>query len=195
MKTTVTRRSQKIVPKVGNELSLRRLQTGLWQNLGSHGKNRTFGPKTELLGPKKRWVLNGHHDLATNGKSCAKKKFPFSQISISLFWPKKNTFRPEYISSSDAYKSKQRKKQQLDWVRYQGHITIPRSQSSRCQEKRPFLRNSSWKRVRCHGGSFFLMALTVPPSIIDDSSKLRILVSVERTSALFARHIICVQRS
>ena len=125
-------RSQKIVPKVGNELSLRRLQTGLWQNLGSHGKNRTFGPKTELLGPKKRWVLNGHHDLATNGKSCAKKKFPFSQISISLFWPKKNTFRPEYISSSDAYKSKQRKKQQLDWVRYQGHITIPRSQSSRC---------------------------------------------------------------
>ena len=39
------------------------------------------------------------------------------------------------------------------------------------------------------------MARTVPPSIIGDSSKLRVLVSVERTFALFAINIICVQRT
>ena len=38
-------------------------------------------------------------------------------------------YKGEYISSSDACKSKQRKKQQLDWVHYQGNITISRSQS------------------------------------------------------------------
>ena len=46
--------SQKIVPKVGNEPSLRGLQTGRWPNLGSYGKNRIFWPKNETLGPKKR---------------------------------------------------------------------------------------------------------------------------------------------
>ena len=49
--------------------------------LGSHGKNRIFGPKTEVLGPKKKEPLLGiHHVLATTGKSCSKKKSAFAQI-------------------------------------------------------------------------------------------------------------------
>ena len=46
--------SEKIDPKVGNERSLRGLQMGHWPKLGSYGKNRIFGPKNEILGPKKR---------------------------------------------------------------------------------------------------------------------------------------------
>ena len=45
---------------------------------------RIFGPKYDFLGPKKHPLLNGHHVLATTGKSCAKKKVPFSQININL---------------------------------------------------------------------------------------------------------------
>ena len=44
---------RKIDPEVGNEPSLRGLQTDHWTKLGSYGKNRIFGPKTEILGPKK----------------------------------------------------------------------------------------------------------------------------------------------
>ena len=73
-------KSQKIDPKVPNEPSLRGLQTGLWQNLGSYGKKRIFRPRTE----KKHLFLNSNHVLATTGKSCA-EKVPLSQIDISLF--------------------------------------------------------------------------------------------------------------
>ena len=49
--------------------------------LGSYGKNRIFGPKTENLGPKKRHTLFApNHVLATTGKSCSKKKSAFAQI-------------------------------------------------------------------------------------------------------------------
>ena len=49
--------------------------------LGSYGKNRIFGPKTEILGPKKRKSLFArNHVLATTGKSCSKKKSAFAQI-------------------------------------------------------------------------------------------------------------------
>ena len=49
--------------------------------LGSYGKNRIFGPKTEILGPKKEVPLfNSNHVLATTGKSCTKKKSAFAQI-------------------------------------------------------------------------------------------------------------------
>ena len=34
----------------------------------------------EILGPKKRSLLNGNHVLATTGKSCSKKKSAFVQI-------------------------------------------------------------------------------------------------------------------
>ena len=48
---------------------------GHQRNLGSYGKNRIFGPKTEILGPKNRHSLfNSNHVLATTGKSCSKKK-------------------------------------------------------------------------------------------------------------------------
>ena len=48
--------------------------------LGWYGKNRIFGPKTEILGPKKKPLLGAHHVLATTGKSCSKKKSAFAQI-------------------------------------------------------------------------------------------------------------------
>ena len=77
--------SRKIVPKVGNERSLQGLQTGRWPKLGSCGKNWIFWPKTKILCPKKKPLLNRHHVLATTGKSCSKKKVAFSQINISFF--------------------------------------------------------------------------------------------------------------
>ena len=49
--------------------------------LGSYGKNRIFGPKTEILGPKKKdSLLRAHHVLATTRKSCSKRKSAFAQI-------------------------------------------------------------------------------------------------------------------
>ena len=45
--------SQKMVSKVGNQPSCRGLKIGHRPKLGSYGKNRIFGPKTEILGPKK----------------------------------------------------------------------------------------------------------------------------------------------
>ena len=49
--------------------------------LGSYGKNRLFGPKTKILGLKKRESLfKPNHILATTGKSCSKKKSAFAQI-------------------------------------------------------------------------------------------------------------------
>jgi len=77
--------SQEIVPKVGNERSL-----------------RIFRPKDKISGPKKRSLLNSNHVLATTGKNCPKKKVAFSRINVSLsrnfgffgvkmhFWPKKH---------------------------------------------------------------------------------------------------------
>ena len=44
-----------------------------------YGKNLIFGLKTEIPGKKK---LNSDHVLATTGKSCSKKKVPFSKINI-----------------------------------------------------------------------------------------------------------------
>ena len=67
---------------------------GHQQKLGSHGKNQIFGPKTEILGPKKHPLFQVHHVLATTGKSCSKKKVAFSQSNISLFFGQKTTFRP-----------------------------------------------------------------------------------------------------
>ena len=48
--------------------------------LGSYGKNRIFGPKTEILGPKKGTHFLKLTTLATTGKSCSKKKSAFAQI-------------------------------------------------------------------------------------------------------------------
>ena len=47
--------------------------------LGSYGKNRIFGPKPEILGPKKA-TFEAHDVLVTTGKSCSKKKSAFAQI-------------------------------------------------------------------------------------------------------------------
>ena len=46
-------KSQKVVPNVGNEPCLPGLQTGGWPKLGLYAKNRIFGPKTKISGPKK----------------------------------------------------------------------------------------------------------------------------------------------
>ena len=73
--------SRKIVPKVGNWPSCRGLKMGHWPKLRSYGKNQIFGPKTEILGPKKKVPLfYSNHVLATAGKSCSKKKSAFAQI-------------------------------------------------------------------------------------------------------------------
>ena len=48
--------------------------------LGSYGKNWIFGPKTEILGPKKNSLSQVHHVLVTTGKSCSKKKSALAQI-------------------------------------------------------------------------------------------------------------------
>ena len=48
--------------------------------LGSYGKNRIFGPKTEILGQKKAPTFDSNHVLATTGKSCSQKKSAFAQI-------------------------------------------------------------------------------------------------------------------
>ena len=70
--------------------------------LGSYGKNRIFGPKTEISGPKKT-LLDSSHVMAKAGKSCSKKKVPLSRINTRLlgnfgcffvdkthFWAKKH---------------------------------------------------------------------------------------------------------
>ena len=77
-------KSRKIAPKEGNEQYLRGLQTGCWPKLGSYGKKRIFGPKTEIWGQKQHPLPNGHHVLAKTGKNCSKKKVPFSKINISV---------------------------------------------------------------------------------------------------------------
>ena len=54
---------------------------GHQRKLGSYGKNRIFGPKTEILGQKR-----GTHFFGQNmfwprpEKSCSKKKVAFAQI-------------------------------------------------------------------------------------------------------------------
>ena len=53
----------------------------LFSFIKSYGKNRIFGPKTEILGPKHPPpLLDSNHVLATTGKSCSKKKSAFAQI-------------------------------------------------------------------------------------------------------------------
>ena len=42
--------------------------------LGSHGKNRIFGPKIDIWGPKKRALLYSNHALASTGKFKLDKK-------------------------------------------------------------------------------------------------------------------------
>ena len=80
----IENKKSKIAPNVGNERSLWGLQTGRWQKLGSCSRNRIFWPKTKISGPRKHPLLNSNHVLATTGKSCSKKKVPFSKIDISL---------------------------------------------------------------------------------------------------------------
>ena len=95
-------KSQKIVPRIGNEPSLRGLQMGLWPKLGSY-KNRIVGPKTDISGPKKNSLLNLNHVLAMTRQSCGRKKVPFSKIDITqilgVFWGK-NAFsakKPHFV--------------------------------------------------------------------------------------------------
>ena len=75
-------KSRKIVPKVGNEASLLNqakigplIKIGVvWQKFDFWAKNRDSWQKK----------LNSNHVLATTGKSCSKKKVPFSKINIRL---------------------------------------------------------------------------------------------------------------
>ena len=55
-------------------------------------KSRNSETKSRKIDPK---VQNGHHVLATTGKSCANKKVPFSQMNISLLanFTKKTNFQ------------------------------------------------------------------------------------------------------
>ena len=50
---------------------------------GPTAKNAFSGRKPSFEAQKE--LLNGHHVLATTGKSWANKKVPFSQMNISLF--------------------------------------------------------------------------------------------------------------
>ena len=86
-KTTVTRELKRwnIVLNVGNEPSLRGLQTGRWPKFGSYGKNCFFwGKKTRFRAQKNINFLVLVLVLATTRKSCSKKKVPFSKINICL---------------------------------------------------------------------------------------------------------------
>ena len=69
---------RKIDPEVGNEPSLRGLQTGRSQNLGPYSKNRIFGPKTEISGPKKSVHFLRHTMFWPRPeKVVQRKKLPF----------------------------------------------------------------------------------------------------------------------
>ena len=74
---------------MGNELSLRGLQTGRWPKLGSWGKYQIFGPKTEISGPKKKdLLLSSNHVLVTTGKKFEGKITLFQNKcqSLKTFW-------------------------------------------------------------------------------------------------------------
>ena len=58
---------------MGDEPSLRGLQTGRWPKLGSYGKYRIFGPKPEIRAKKKEFTSKG----ATTGKSWKIRVFLF----------------------------------------------------------------------------------------------------------------------
>ena len=82
---------------IRNGRSRRGLQTRHWQNFGSYGKRRIFGPKTEFLGPKKHPLLGSNHVLATTGKNCANKEvrfFPnkYHFLADFVFFGKKRIF-------------------------------------------------------------------------------------------------------
>ena len=67
----------KIVTNVGNEPSLRGLQTGRWPKLGSYGENGIFWPKTEILGPKKNHFCTLIMFWPWPEKYVQRKKLPF----------------------------------------------------------------------------------------------------------------------
>ena len=53
------------------------------RNLGREAKIGFFGQKPRFWAQKKHSPPNGHHVLATTGKSCSKKKVAFSQINTT----------------------------------------------------------------------------------------------------------------
>ena len=53
--------SRKLVPKLGNERSLRELRTGFWSKLGWYGKNRIFFRKPRFQAKKKFSLLYPNH--------------------------------------------------------------------------------------------------------------------------------------
>ena len=68
-------------PHVGNEPSLWGLQTGRWQNLGSHGKKTDFRAENRLFGPKKTYT--------SWCKPCSSHnlKYPNFEVKIAHFRP------------------------------------------------------------------------------------------------------------
>ena len=76
------KKSRKIVPKVGNEASLlNQAKIGPLIKIGVVWQKSDFWAKNRDSWQKK---LNSNHVLATTGKSCSKKKVPFSKINIRL---------------------------------------------------------------------------------------------------------------
>ena len=123
-------KSLKMDPKVPNRPPSRGLQTGHWRNPGSYSKKRTFGPKSENFGPKKKT-----HFLPLTmfrprpGNVVQRKKYRFTKSSTG-----NNRFGGVYIAKN-------------------GVLAIFSLFGP--TDKRPFLRNSDSKRVQTRTGSFF----------------------------------------
>ena len=69
-------KSRKINLMMGNEPSLRGLQTGRWPILGSYGKIGFLDQKPRFWAQKKDSLLYSNHVLATTGKVVQRKKVP-----------------------------------------------------------------------------------------------------------------------
>ena len=86
-KTAITRerKVEKSLPIWEMNLLSEGYQRAVDQNWGHMANIGYLGQKRRFWAQKKRSLLAGHDVLATTGKSCSKKKVPFSKIDISLF--------------------------------------------------------------------------------------------------------------
>ena len=86
MKTAVTpeRKVEKSIPRWELNGHSEGYKWVIDQNWGRMAKIGILDQKPRFWAQKKGPLLNGNHVLATIGKSCSKKKVPFSQINNGL---------------------------------------------------------------------------------------------------------------
>ena len=100
-KTAITQ--ERKVEKLPPTWVMNGLSEGYKRAVDQNWGRMDFWTKERDFGPKKHSLLSSNHDLATTGKSCSKKKLPFSKINIRNFgcfmgikriFGQKNTCRP-----------------------------------------------------------------------------------------------------